>query len=190
MSDIFIILNKYIITIINMDTKIVSKNCIEYNATDPNHSYTITYNGSTMNSICGMVGDTWTYRPTDTNSQLFDGKKGVACIKRIAERLPKIDLPIRKDIDADYPTISSSAFNMIGVDYYYNREVIAIGGVVLFRRYNDDWNCTMICSSGTYSTTVISWKNSYSLTFLEQLEKLLQEKNIESITKTDMQILE
>ncbi len=74
---------------------------------------------------------------------------------------------------------------MIGVDYSLNRPVFVIGGFAFFRRYNDDWNCTLFYSDTIYNGN-ISWINTLSKKSLLSLLDLIKSKNLTAINKEDI----
>ena len=168
-----------------MDIRQVSANCAQYiPIDDPRASFTFTYEGSNIHP----TGESWTYRPCDTNPELINGKDGVTCLKRIASMLPKIDLPMNKLDGYDYPALDGNGLSMIGIDYHLNREVFIIGGHAFFRRYNDDWY-SAVMSGNMVSRGFVSWQNFCSTEVLLALEKLLQTKSCEKITGADIQAI-
>ncbi len=130
---------------------------------EPHKGYTMTYS---QERGC----DTWTYRPTDDNPAIAQGKKDIKVIETICSKLPK-RLLWYVGPEYDYPQVANTALAANGYDRgpRTNRPVWVFDGQIYFRRYNDDWNATVM--KGTAGASgYVSW--TYPAT-REELQEML-----------------
>ena len=127
----------------------------------------------------------WIYHPADDNPEVINGKDGLATLKRVAQKLPRIDIPMDKNSREEYPAVASIVFSQVGLDYHLNREVFVIGGHLFFRRYNDDWNPSIM-----YKSKPGTWEvGGCPSNFIYNLEKMLENKSFDQVTYEDIQSL-
>ena len=153
-----------------------------------NEQFNLTHQGKQNTVLYGVPCEveTWTYKAKESSSEFQYEAKRLACLKRIAELLPKVKLPIMEGIGFDYPCINASALEMTGVDYHDEREVFVIGGHAFFRRYNDDWNGKVMYGSNAFSGKISWGYSSLSLENLQSLELLLKTKTCTTISREDV----
>ena len=146
---------------------------------NPNESFKVTMTRDTPDV------QTWTFRPSDTSSGMLMNKTKMEYLNKILNILPKLELPINKDILCDYPIINSDALNCCGYDYHNKRPVFVVGQVAFFRRYNDDWSGCIVYGYNGFNDK-ISWQTSITLEALTLIYELISTKKMEEITQEEI----
>ena len=158
------------------DIQVVDRNTWKYNASNPNESFTLTHSTA-------PCGDTWTYKPVEENPMIATGRAGIVAIDEIVSKLPRLTL---WEAESDYPKVP--ALNLQKNPCYdtspvSKRPIWILGGVAFFRRYNDDWNATVMC------TNKYGWAISISTSQLIKIRDLVFAKDPLLITNEEIIVL-
>lgn len=119
----------------------------------------------------------WIYEPTDETTEKIISIRNIKTISEIWNHLPN-SLLVNDEI-LDYPTFINHKVQF-GRDKHLNREVFVIAGYYFFRRYNDNWNSTVMCYTEKRHWFALSTNG------LNNLHKLITNKELDKITQTDV----
>lgn len=132
---------------------------------------------------------TWTYIPPKTEYQ--SGKQRLELLSKVLELLPENKLILadyHKEVIEDYPSLPYNSCKQVGYTYLprCKRPIFCVGGYAFFRRYNDEYDGTVMYSHWQDFNGQVSWSAAVGPDFLPQLHNLLTTKPASSITADDI----
>jgi hypothetical protein len=127
----------------------------------------------------------FTYVP-DTESDYYKAHvTAMDVLNRLVSLIPKGTHDFDDSNSADYPFISSKLMEGSQVYYHIRRPVFSIAGVPFFRRYNDDYNSSVIYGHRSENrANYVSWNTDIGSDALNRLAQLIDENDINDITET------
>jgi len=122
--------------------------------------------------------ESWEYIPPE--AEIVEGKKYVGIVQEVHALLPKDSLVVQNHLE--YPAFCQNTV-LCGADTHIGREVLVIGGVRFFRRYNTPHGDTLMYC-GKYGC----W-SSLSRENVKKLHTLVVSKDPHTITKSELAAL-
>lgn len=127
------------------------------------------------------ICEKWTFAPTADSPRRITGSEAIRKINEITEQLTN-NLDIWSNNETDYPNVPKKMLTKYGKDVskLTQRPIWVIGGYAFFRRYNDDWNPTIMYMGSDYG-----WME-FGNKCLELLHELVMNTDPTSITSAQI----